>query len=151
MPRVLANISDNEGRLTPKLVADLSKDYGAQRSEQETYSQGGKRSETTRSDLRGIDNHARQKRIRIEIELLEKGVSSCDCWMSGMDLATTSTSAYRATKVFAQYTSPLAVDVANGEIDYMRVLRGLRGRSVAWAYTRRIAVCRTQTFGKRGA
>jgi hypothetical protein len=38
MPRVLANISDNEGRLTPKLVADLSKDYGAQRSEQEIYS-----------------------------------------------------------------------------------------------------------------
>jgi hypothetical protein len=51
MPRVLDNISDNEDRLTPKLVADLSKDYGAQRSEQEIYSQGGKRSETTRSDL----------------------------------------------------------------------------------------------------
>jgi len=27
---VLANISGNEGRLTPKLVADFSKDYGAQ-------------------------------------------------------------------------------------------------------------------------
>jgi len=27
---VLANISGNEGRLTPEQVADLSKDYGAQ-------------------------------------------------------------------------------------------------------------------------
>jgi hypothetical protein len=29
MSRVPAIISGNEGRLTPKLVADLSKDYGA--------------------------------------------------------------------------------------------------------------------------
>ena len=83
---------------------------------------------------RRIGNHACQKRIRIEIVLLEEGAASCDCWMSGMVLATASTSsAYIAAKVSAQYTSPLAVDVANGEIDYMRVLRGLRGRSVAWA------------------
>jgi hypothetical protein len=30
MSRVPANISDNEDRLTLELVADLSKDYGAQ-------------------------------------------------------------------------------------------------------------------------
>lgn len=82
---------------------------------------------------RRIGNHDCQKRIRIEIVLLEEGAASCDCWMSGMVLATASTSAYIAAKVSAQYTSPLAVDVANGEIDYMRVLRGLRGRSDAWA------------------
>ena len=64
-----------------------------------------------------------------------------------MVLATVSTSAYRAAKVSAQYVSPLAVDVANGEIDYMRVLRGLRGGSAAWAYTRRIAVCRRRFSG----
>jgi len=53
LPRVLANISGNEGRLTPKLVADFSKDYGAQRSEQEIYSQGGKRGRQRRDRFCG--------------------------------------------------------------------------------------------------
>ena len=48
-----SNISDNEGRLTPKLVADFSKDYGAQRSEQEIYSQGGKRGRQRRDRICG--------------------------------------------------------------------------------------------------
>ncbi len=55
-----------------------------------------------------IGNCACQKRIRIGIELLEEGASSCDCWMSDMVLATASTSAYIAAKVSAQYTSPLS-------------------------------------------
>jgi len=50
---VPANISGNEGRLTPKLVADFSKDYGAQRSEQEIYSQGGKRGRQRRDRFCG--------------------------------------------------------------------------------------------------
>jgi hypothetical protein len=40
-----------------------------------------------------IGNHARQKRISIEIVLLEEGAASCDCCMSDMVLATASTSA----------------------------------------------------------
>jgi hypothetical protein len=55
-----------------------------------------------------IGNRACQKRIRIGIELLEEGASSCDCWMSDMVLAMASTSAYIAAKVSAQYTSPLS-------------------------------------------
>jgi len=49
---MLANISHNGGRLTPELVADFSKDYGAQRSEQEIYSQDGKRALRRRSRIR---------------------------------------------------------------------------------------------------
>jgi hypothetical protein len=54
-----------------------------------------------------IGNRACQKRIRIEIELLEEGASSCGCWMSDMILATAS-SAYIAAKVSAQYTSSVS-------------------------------------------
>jgi len=57
---------------------------------------------------RRIGNHACQKRKRIEIVLLEEGAASCDCWMSGMVLATASASAYIAAKVSAQYISPLS-------------------------------------------
>jgi hypothetical protein len=53
MSRVPAIICGNEGRFTPELVGDLSKDYGAQWSEHETYSLGGKRGQQRRDWICG--------------------------------------------------------------------------------------------------
>jgi hypothetical protein len=111
MSRVSANISDNEDRLTLELVADLCKDYGAQWSDKKSTAKAAKEASNDAigsAEGEKIGNRACQKRIRIEIELLEEGAFSCDCWMSDMVLATASSSAYIAAKVSAQYTSPLS-------------------------------------------
>jgi hypothetical protein len=82
MSRVPAIISGNEGRLTPELVADLSKDYGAQWSDKKPTAKAAKEISNDAigsAEGKRTGNRARQKVIRIEIEPLEEGAASCDC------------------------------------------------------------------------
>ncbi len=90
MSRVPAIVSGNEGRLMPELVADLSKDYGAQWSDNKPTAKAAKE---TSNDAIGSAERKRTGNRACQAHTYRNRAASRDCCMSDMVLATASTAA----------------------------------------------------------
>jgi len=90
MSRVSAIISGNEGRLTPEVVADLSKDYGAQWSDKKPTAKAAK--ETSNDAIGSAEGKRTGNRAR-QAQTYGNRATSRDCCMSDMVLATASAAA----------------------------------------------------------
>jgi hypothetical protein len=85
-----AIISGNEGRLTPEVIADFSKDYGAQWSDKKPTAKAAK--ETNNYAIGSAEGKRTGNRAR-QAHTYRNRAASCDCCMSDMVLATASTAA----------------------------------------------------------
>ncbi len=90
MSRVPAIISGNEGCLTPEVVADLSKDYGAQWSDKKPTAKAAK--ETSNDAIGSAVGKRTGNRAR-QAHTYRNRATSRDCYMPDMVLTTASTAA----------------------------------------------------------